>query len=72
DVVGLSVYRQVVDLVDLTTASYVIPGGVSANPESPHYQDQLPLWAAHRRIPMHYTDAAIRADARDMLTLSPG
>jgi penicillin amidase len=72
DVVGLSVYRMVVDLADIAAATYVIPGGVSANPDSPHYQDQLPLWAAHRRIPMHYTSEAIRSAAHETLNLTPG
>ena len=51
-VTTLSVYRQVVDLADPASASYVIPGGVSGNPSSPHFADQLPLWAGHRRVPM--------------------
>jgi penicillin amidase len=48
----LSVYRQVVDLASPGTASYVIPGGASGDPASPHFADQLAAWAAHRRIPM--------------------
>jgi penicillin G amidase len=48
----LSVYRQVVDLASADSASYVIPGGASGDPASPHFADQLSEWAAHRRIPM--------------------
>jgi penicillin amidase len=51
-VTALSVYRQVVDLASPETASYVIPGGASGDPESPHFSDQLAEWAEHRRIPM--------------------
>jgi penicillin G amidase len=51
-VTNLSVYRQVVDLADPGSASYVIPGGSSGDPESPHFADQLAEWAEHRRIPM--------------------
>jgi penicillin G amidase len=51
-VLSLSVYRQVVDLASPATASYVIPGGSSGDPESPHFGDQLAVWAEHRRIPM--------------------
>jgi penicillin G amidase len=51
-VINLSVYRQVVDLADPVGASYVIPGGSSGDPESPHFADQLAEWAEHRRIPM--------------------
>jgi penicillin amidase len=52
-VLSLSVYRQVVDLADPGSASYVIPGGASGDPESPHFADQLAEWALHRRIPMN-------------------
>jgi penicillin amidase len=51
-VTALSVYRQVVDLASPETASFVIPGGTSGDPESPHFSDQLGEWAEHRRIPM--------------------
>ena len=51
-VASLSVYRQVVDLADGGSASYVIPGGASGDPANPHFADQLAQWAAHRRIPM--------------------
>jgi penicillin G amidase len=51
-VTSLSVYRQVVDLGDPAAASFVIPGGASGDPASPHYADQLARWAAHQRIPV--------------------
>jgi penicillin amidase len=51
-VASLSVYRQVVDLADGGSASYVIPGGASGDPADSHFADQLAEWAAHRRIRM--------------------
>ena len=51
-VTSLSVYRQVVDLGDPGSASFVIPGGASGDPDSAHYADQFERWAAHERIPM--------------------
>jgi penicillin amidase len=47
----LSVYRQVADLSDPVSSTYVIPGGASGDPSSPHFADQFPLWATHQRIP---------------------
>ncbi len=51
-VTSLSVYRQVVDLADPAAASYVVPGGSSGDPHSPHFADQLAEWTEHRRVPM--------------------
>jgi penicillin amidase len=51
-VTTLSVYRQVVDLANPATASFVIPGGASGDPDSAHFADQFALWAEHRRIGM--------------------
>lgn len=48
-----SVYRQVVDFADPDSASYVVPGGASGDPRSPHFADQLQLWANCERIPMN-------------------
>ena len=52
-VLSLSVYRQVIDLADPASASYVIPGGSSGDLASPHFADQLAKWAEHQRIPMN-------------------
>jgi penicillin G amidase len=62
-VLTLSVYRQVVDLASPDTASWVIPGGASGDPESPHFADQLAEWAEHRRIPMIVRDSASESGA---------
>ena len=51
-VAALSVYRQVVDLANPGSASFVIPGGASGDPASEHFADQLALWATRRRIAM--------------------
>ena len=48
----LSVYRQVVDLADPASASYVIPGGASGDPASVHFSDQFALWSDHQRAGM--------------------
>jgi penicillin G amidase len=37
-------FRAVYDLADLDAARFVIAGGQSGNPLSPHYGDLLPLW----------------------------
>jgi penicillin G amidase len=69
-ITGLSVYRQVVDLSDIAHATYVIPGGASGNPNSPHYVDQLALWQVHAGVPMHYLPHDIETATLGTLTLS--
>jgi penicillin amidase len=71
-VTGLSVYRQVVDLASPTKASFVIPGGASADPDDPHFADQLAEWAAHRRVPMLWEWADVEAAATARTVLRPG
>ena len=71
DITALSVYRQCVDLTDIAAGSYVVPAGVSGLPATPHYADQLERWRAHQRIPMHYAEEAVAANARQTLTLTP-
>ncbi len=71
DITNLSVYRQVVNLADIAHGSFVIPGGVSGLPGTPHYADQLELWRNHQRVPMHYRADEVREAAVSMLDLRP-
>jgi penicillin G amidase len=64
-VLTLSVYRQVVDLADPAAAEWIIPGGASGRPDSRHFADQLPLWAACRRAPMLWDWTEIEAQAEE-------
>jgi len=45
-------YRQVVDLGEPGGGGWVIPGGVSGDPASPHYGDQLEAWLTGALFPM--------------------
>ena len=49
-----SVARYVFDLADWNACAWIVPGGASGHPQSPHYADQLPLYAQHRLLPMLY------------------
>lgn len=71
DVTHLSVYRQVVDLAAPEAASFVIPGGASGDPGSPHFADQLAQWAEHRRVPMLWRPADVDAAAGDTTVVPP-
>ncbi|MGH9073432.1 MAG: penicillin acylase family protein, partial [Acidimicrobiales bacterium] len=71
DVTSCSVYRQVVDLSDIDHASFVVPGGASGDPTSPHAADQLAEWASHRRVPMLYRWQDVEADTEQIELLRP-
>ncbi len=45
-------YRQIVDLGDPDRSRWIIAGGVSGDPRSPHYADQLELWLRGEYRPM--------------------
>ena len=45
-------YRQVVDLGEPGEGGWVIPGGVSGDPTSPHYADQFDAYRAGTLFPM--------------------
>ena len=47
-------WRQVVDLADLGRSVGIYPGGESGNPASPHYDDQLALWAKGEYAPLWF------------------
>jgi len=66
----LSVYRQVVDF-STGEGSYVIPGGASGDPASPHFADQCEVWRTHHRIPMFRERAAVEANGHLATTLGP-
>jgi len=65
----LSVARYVFDLADWERSGWVVPHGVSGDPASPHYVDQLLAWAELRVLPMRYDWRGIEAAASERVTL---
>lgn len=63
--------RTVIDVGDWEQCRFVIPGGQSGNPLSPHYDDQLPLWTRGDGIPIAWSDEAVAAATRSTLRLFP-
>jgi penicillin amidase len=65
-------HRTIIDLADPDRSRYVLAGGQSGNPLSPHYVDQLEIWARGDGIPIPWSPAAVAAAVVDRLILRPG
>ncbi|MCS7271059.1 MAG: penicillin acylase family protein [Gemmataceae bacterium] len=63
--------RAVFDLNDLENSRFVLCGGQSGNPCSPHYADQLPLWHRGEAITIPWSQAAVMRATRHTLRLLP-
>lgn len=71
DPIAIASLRMVVDVGAWSASRWVLPGGQSGNPLSPHYDDQLDLWRAADGIPIAWTDDEVDAATVDTLTLTP-
>ncbi len=69
-VIGPS-YRQIVDLGDPERSCWIIPGGASGDPRSPHYADQVGTWLRGEYRPMRLRSRA-EAQTGVVLRLVPG
>lgn len=63
--------RVVIDVGNWSASRYVLPGGQSGNPMSPHYADQLELWKAGSGIPIAWEEDEIETRIRSVLELRP-
>ncbi len=64
-------YRQLFDLADWDRGRVTSAPGQSGQPESPHYDDLLELWATDRYFPLVFSRAAVEENARWRLWLRP-
>jgi penicillin amidase len=65
-------FRAVFDLADPAGTRFVLCGGQSGHPLSPHHADQLPLWQAGETVPLPWTQAQVVKAATATLRLLPG
>jgi penicillin amidase len=63
--------RAVIPVGDWDNARFVLPGGQSGNPFSPHYDDQLPLWQRGDGIPIAWSKEAVQRATVAELRLEP-
>jgi penicillin amidase len=63
--------RMVVDVGNWDESHFVLAGGQSGNPLSPHYADLLELWLRGEGIPIPWSEKAVASAARTTLQLRP-
>jgi penicillin G amidase len=63
--------RFVVEVGDWDNARFVLPGGQSGNPFSPHYDDMLPLWQRGEGVPIAWSQEAVYDASLEALRLEP-
>ena len=68
---GASSFRHIIDFADMTNSKRILPGGISGNFMSPHYDDQIELWLAGRYRPFVLGRKEVMKDVRYRLTMKP-
>jgi penicillin amidase len=63
--------RLVIDVGAWHNSRFILAGGQSGNPLSPHYADQFLLWQRGEGIPIAWTDEEVRQATRQTLELLP-
>jgi penicillin amidase len=63
--------RAVFDLSDVSRSTFVLCGGQSGNPCSPHFADQFPLWQGGETITIPWEQPAVIRSATEVLRLVP-
>lgn len=64
-------FREILDLSDWDKSVAINVPGQSAQPESPHYGDLLPLWADGKYFPLLFSRETIQRNAAERLLLEP-
>ena len=64
-------FREILDLSDWDKSVAINVPGQSAQPESPHYGDLLPLWADGKYFPLLFSRETIERNAAERLLLEP-
>jgi penicillin amidase len=63
--------RSTIDIGDWGASRFVLLGGQSGNPLSPHYGDLVPFYQSGRGVPVHWDDSEVARHAIATITLTP-
>ena len=64
--------RSSIDIGNWGASRFVLLGGQSGNPLSPHYGDLVPLYQRGEGVPVHWEDSEVDRHTVATITLSPG
>jgi penicillin G amidase len=71
DQVSGASYREIFDLSDWDNALAINVPGQSGQPDSPHFDDLLPLWSKGAYFPLRFSRQAVDRVTKDTLILRP-
>jgi penicillin amidase len=69
---AIAAMRMVVDVGNWEASRFVLPGGQSDNPTSPHYDDMLPLWQRGDGVPIAWSLEEVDRVTKSTLRLLSG
>lgn len=69
--IGIPNFRMVLDVGRWEECRYVLAGGQSGNPLSPHYADMVPLWERGEGVPIAWSKESVAKAAVALLALRP-
>ena len=64
-------FRMVLDVGNWDASKAINTPGQSGNPDSPHYRDLAPLWAAGQYMPLVYSRAVVERETLQRIRLQP-
>ena len=64
-------YREIIDLANFDNSVAINVPGQSAQPESEHYADLLPLWASGQYFPLVFSRKRVEEETKHVLVLEP-
>lgn len=70
--IGIPNLRAVMDVGNWEESRWVLAGGQSGNPLSPHYDDMIDLWLRGESVTIAWSPESVEARARAVLTVVPG
>jgi len=68
---GGASYREVIDVGAWDNSVTLNTPGQSGDPQSPHYRDLLPLWAAATFVPMSFSPETVKTVTESIVILRP-